>query len=311
MTTSSTRKGIIFALCTALISGISVFVNKQVVSGVRPLVLTSTKGLFVALGIIGLLMMTHRYKQIKILSKRDIVRLLLIGLIGGALPFYLFFTGLTQVSALHATFIHKSLIVWVALLSILFLRERFTIVHAVSIVLLFSSNLLFGVTPFSFSTGEMMILGATLLWSVEHILAKKMLPTIDPFIVGASRMGIGSLILGMVLLFSGQAGDVAQLSFLQWQGIVTTSFFLLGYVVTWYTALRYASAITVSSILVGATVVTNILTSVFITHTLSSLHIVQTGMIVLGVMGMILVSHSQISQLLKKHVFSFLPFVSS
>src|SRR3972149_5145265 len=50
--------------------------------------------------------------------------LLILGVIGGSIPFLLFFTGLAQASAPSAAFIHKTLFIWVALLAIPFLGER-------------------------------------------------------------------------------------------------------------------------------------------------------------------------------------------
>jgi len=48
----------------------------------------------------------------------------LIAIVGGSLPFLLFFTGLSLASAPSAAFIHKTLFIWVAFLAVPFLGER-------------------------------------------------------------------------------------------------------------------------------------------------------------------------------------------
>src|SRR6185369_15246414 len=47
-----------------------------------------------------------------------------VGVVGGGVPFILFFTGLAQASAPTAAFIQKTLFVWVAFLAVPFLGER-------------------------------------------------------------------------------------------------------------------------------------------------------------------------------------------
>ena len=55
-------------------------------------------------------------------------------MIGGSVPFVLFFEGLARAEATQAAFIQKTLVVWVALLAVPLLRERFGVPHALAIV---------------------------------------------------------------------------------------------------------------------------------------------------------------------------------
>ena len=57
-------------------------------------------------------------------------------MIGGSVPFVLFFEGLARAEATQAAFIQKTLVIWVALLAVPLLRERFRTPHALAIVLL-------------------------------------------------------------------------------------------------------------------------------------------------------------------------------
>lgn len=280
-------KGIYLALLTAFISGIAIFVNKFAVEAVKPpLVFTTFKNTGVGLLIIGFLLVSGRWQQVKTLTKREKIYLVLIGIIGGSLPFYLFFTGLSQVTAINAALLQKTLVFWVILLAVPFLKEKLSLLQSLAIFILFASNFVIGgFQGFQFSQAEGMILLAALLWGVEHVLAKKILPTVSPDIVTAARMGFGSLIL---LIASALTAPVALRNSLQ---LTSTQLFwvsisiitLLAYVVIWYRALKLAPAITVTTILVSSTLITNILSAVFITHTWTlTLHI-QNSMLLVGV----------------------------
>ena len=85
------KKGIYLALLAAIISGFSIFFNKFAVDIVKPpLVFTAFKNCGVGLFIIAAILMTGKWQQVTSLKKREWIYLILIGIIGGSLPFYLF-----------------------------------------------------------------------------------------------------------------------------------------------------------------------------------------------------------------------------
>ncbi len=284
---ASYRKGVYYALVTAVISGVAVFVNKFAVGVITPpLMFTATKNVGVGLLVLGLLVVSTKWKKIKELKRDEVVKLGLIGAVGGSIPFYLFFTGLSQIPAINAALIHKSLVLWVALLAIPLLKERLSVWQVGAIGLLYSSNLIVGgFDGFGFSRGELMVLMATMLWAVENVIAKKILSTVDPDIVVGARMGLGSVLL-LVAAGVTNPGSLAQvfaMSGTQMFWMVTTMATLLVYTMSWYRALKLAPATWVATVLVGATVVTNVLSAVFVTHQWTLQMGVQAGLIVMGV----------------------------
>lgn len=283
---SKVTKGIYLAFATAFISGFSNFVNKIAVDIVKPpLVFTAEKNAFVGLLIIGVLLASWKWKEIKTLKRKEILFLTLIGIIGGSIPFYLFFTGLSQIPAINGAMIHKTLFIWVAILAIPFLKEKISRLQIVAVSLLFIANFMIGgFVKFQFSTGEIMVLAATLLWAVENILAKKILPKVDPDIVTAARMGIGSIILiaASAIIAPKALSHGLALNQTQWFWMAITVVLLLGYVTTWYRALKFAPATTVASILVSATLITNILSAIFITHTWTTTMGTQAALTAIG-----------------------------
>ena len=60
---------------------------------------------------------------------RGWLALLGIAAIGGSVPFVLFFEGLSRADATQAAFIHKTLVIWVALIAVPLLGERVGAAH--------------------------------------------------------------------------------------------------------------------------------------------------------------------------------------
>ena len=284
---STLKKGVILAFLTAFISGISNFVNKIAVDVIKPpLVFTAEKNALVGLLIIGILILTWKWKKIKNLTGKQILYLVLIAIIGGSLPFYLFFTGLSQIPAINGAIINKTLVIWVAILAVPFLKEKISPLQIIAVLLLFYSNLIIGgFTKFQFSQGELFVLLATILWAIEHVLAKKILPSVDPDIVTGVRMGLGSIILLAAAAITAPTVLVRSLNISLTQGfwMTTTVVLLLGYVTAWYRALKFAPVTVVASILVSATLITNVLSAIFVTHTWNIQLGIQAFLTVLGV----------------------------
>ncbi len=274
----------LLALSTAVISGVSNFVAKISVTAVKdPIVFTTLKNGVVAVLLIGALLVFKRWKELRTFSKSQWLKLVAIGVVGGSVPFALFFTGLTHTSALNASLIHKSLFLWVLLLAVPILRERMTTWQWAGIVLVAAANVFVGgFKGFKLNLGELMILGATILWAVENIIAKKALQNASSITVSSARMVLGSLILLIFLAFRGSGVPVAQLSVVQWSWTLLSSALLFGYVVTWYAALKRAPATYVATLLVPATLVTNVLTAVFITHTFPLVQLSSAILVTIG-----------------------------
>lgn len=278
------RYATILALATAAISGTNNFLSKIAVTAVKdPIVYTTLKNIIVAGFLIGIILLFKKWREIAALTKEQALRLFAIGAIGGSIPFALFFTGLSQTSALNAGLIHKTLFVWVAVLAVPLLKERLSRMQWVGVGALFAANFIVGgFNGFQFNAGELMVLGATLLWAVENIVAKKTLKDISSVTVAGARMIVGSFFLFLLVLWQGNIGMAANLTLMQWGWTLLTSVLLLGYVLCWYTALKYAPATYVAALLVPATLVTNALTAIFITHTLNGIQLTQIGFLLLG-----------------------------
>jgi uncharacterized membrane protein len=95
-------------------------------------------------------------------------------------------------------------------------------------------------------------------------------------------MVFGSVFLLVFLTATGRLGELANLTFVSLGWTLLTAFFLLGYVLSWYAALKFAPASYVAALLVPATLVTNTLSAVFVTGTLTEAQVLSGFLMMLG-----------------------------
>ena len=265
------KKGIYLVLITALISGFANFFNKMGMEalGKDAYQYTFLKNAIVALVLSAAILTPLLWPKLKQISKSQWLKLVLIGLIGGSIPFLLFFKGLSMTSAVSASFIHKTLFIWVAILAVPFLKEKVTKLQFLALAVLFGSGLLFGgFKSFTWTYAHTLVLLATLFWAVENVIAKKVLKNVDALVVAWGRMFFGSLLLLGFLAFTGNTNGLLEINGQQWLWLILVSAFLTGYVVTWYGALKILPATTVSAFLVLAAPVTALLNGLFVAHKL-------------------------------------------
>lgn len=304
--TSSRARGIAWALLAAGISGVAVFLNAR---GVRaagnPTVYTTAKNLVAAVVLLAVAAVTGWQSRrrtsmpavsglsavarhsLRRLSRAQVAGLAVIGIIGGSVPFALFFEGLARTSATDAAFVQKTLLVWVALLAVPLLGERLGLAHLGAIALLVAGQVaaaggLAGLNP---GSGEALVLAATLLWSVEVILAKRLLSgsaAVPSLTVGAARMGLGSVVLVTWVATTGQFGALTGLTSSAWAWVLITGAILAAYVGTWFAALARAPAVDVTAVLVAGAIITALLSAITSGATLPASELLGLALVAAG-----------------------------
>jgi len=262
----SQRQGIMLAFGAAIVSGISIYVNKFGVAQIKnPFIYTTVKNSIVLVGLLALVGLLTSWKELRGLTLARWLAWLGLGVIGGGIPFLLFFQGLTTASAASAALIQKSLFIWVALLALPLLKERLGAWQVLGLIVLGVGQLL--LQPIlhwgGWDTGDTLILIATLLWAVETILAKRVLGWMSSQTAALGRMGIGALVMWIFLALTDRAGTVFTLDGTQWFWVAVTAIFLMAYVWTWYSALKWAPATVVTSVLTIGAIVTIVLSTSF------------------------------------------------
>lgn len=264
------KQGVSFTLATALISGFSIWLNAFGVTGINPGVFTGLKNLGVGLVLIAIILIFRQWNELRSLSRKSWLKLLSIGLIGGSAPFILFFNGLVQTTGARAGFIHKTMFIYVALLAVWFLKERITRYIGIGLVALLAGQILFLQTvPRMFAMGDLMIFGATLLWAIEIIIAKKTLATVSPNLVAAGRMFFGGIFIWIYLFFTGAASSATSMTVEQWLWVAVTTLMLCGYVLTFYHGLARVPAHVATSLLALGAPITVALQALYADHTLT------------------------------------------
>jgi len=274
---------------TALISGSSIFINSFGVKGIDSTVFTFLKNIIVSIFLFAIILGFREIKNIKKLQGKDWVSLIIIGLIGGSIPFVLFFRGLQLTSGAGGSFIHKTMFVVVAILAIIFLKEKITKKAFIpACLLLIGSFVLLKVNSFEFNDGALLVAIATIFWAVENVISKHVLKTIEPKVLAFGRLFFGSFFVLIFMLVTKKISLVYSLNFQQFSWIAISTPFLLLYVITWYTGLKHIKVTTATSILLLGSPVTSLLSYLFLGTELSLMQALGMLLTVVGTILMIL-----------------------
>lgn len=282
------NKGYFLVFLTAIISGFSIFINQFGVKIFNPFIFTGLKNLAVAILLSCLILLFKDWKILSKLTKKQWGLLVLIGLVGGSIPFLLFFKGLSMTNAAMGSFLQKTMFLYVAALAVIFLKEKIDKRFFLGGIILLFGNLLFlkKISP-SINQGDILILLATVLWAVENTFSKYVLKDLPGRTVAWGRMFFGSLFIFIFLFFSGQLAPLSYLNLHQMGWLAVSAVLLFGYVVTWYCGLKLVSVSKATVILLLGSPITTLLSfiqtgQINIRDILASLIIVLGIVIVLG-----------------------------
>lgn len=259
------KTGLYLVFFTALVSGFSIFINSFGVKGFDSSVFTFSKNIIVAVFLFAVIAAFGNYKELMTLRLNQWKQLAIIGLIGGSIPFLLFFKGLQMANSATSGFIQKLLFVFVAVFAVLFLKEKLNKKFIAGALLLMAGTYFMIRPDFVFSAWQLLILVATIFWAAETVYSKHVLKSqkLSGNIVAFGRMFFGSIFIFIFLAFTGKAGIVLGMNLSQYFWILITAGLLFAYVVLYYNGLKLVNASTAASILVIAAPITTILSWMF------------------------------------------------
>jgi drug/metabolite transporter (DMT)-like permease len=276
--------GIYVAAATAMVSGVSIFVNSYGVKSVSsPTVYTTAKNIVAT----AILMVTW-WLGARVRRRRDVspavqdlagrsplasrstsivrrmrrwLALAYVGVVGGGLAFVLFFNGLARSQPAVSAFWRDTLLPWVALFAVVFLKERIRWWNFLAIALLVGGEIVVtgGVGHLGAQPGELDVLASSGLWAIEVVVAKSLLQDMTPTSVSTVRMGVGAMTLLTYVGLSGHSSALFALGAHQLMWVGVAGALLALYVATWMTALSRTRAVDVTSVLVASALVTWIL----------------------------------------------------
>ena len=281
--------GTLLALCTALISGFAIFANKIFIVDLDPTIFTAVRAI-----IIGALFFVIASVQTKFdyskFKKVPWKYLLAIGIIGGAIAFLLFFTGLKITTGGRAAFLHKTLPLYTTLLAFIFLKEKVSQRQLIAMILMligvfsiYSATINPADLWLNPSLGDLLIIGATILWGIENVIAKKaMLLKESNFVVTFGRMFFGAVVLFGVVLLMGKLDLLLALQPHQIVNLLISTAILFGFVLTYYWSLKYINVSKASTILLLAPVITLLLGFWFLYEPVPILQLAGSVVILIG-----------------------------
>jgi len=247
--------GVLLVLATAFISGLSTFVNFYAVKGTSSDAFVTIRNVMVAAAFLPVAFFATRSLRAPALRTVDWGRLVLIGLIGGAIPFLLFFHGLEIATAAGgaatATFGYRTLFLWATVFGVVFLHEKFHWRVALGASLLLGGSvLMLSLTSPIWTNGTAYVLAATVLWAAEYTISKRTLKELPSATVALGRMGFGAVFLLGYLSFTTQWGKVAGFSGAQWEWVGISAALLAAFVASFYPGLKRVDVGVASSALV-------------------------------------------------------------
>lgn len=281
--------GTLLALATAFISGIAIPINKIFVVDLDPTVFTAIRALFI--GIVFFILVSFQSKfDYKKFKKVPWKYLLLIGIIGGSFAFLFFFTGLKFTTGGRAAFLHKTLPLFIAVFAFLFLKEKITkkqtyalITMFIGIIVLFSANINPAVFWQNPALGDLLVIGATILWAVENIIARKaMIKGESNFVVSFARMFFGAIILFSVVLLTNKLDILFSLTYQQMINISISTGILFSYVFFWYWSIKLINVSKAASLLLLAPVISLVFGIIVFSEPAPVLQLIGSGLILGG-----------------------------
>lgn len=232
------NKAILLALAAAATSGISIFLNGVAVKHADPFAYTTLKNLGALVVLATAAIALRQASEFKTLSRKQLVMLVLIGVIGGSVPFLLFFWGLKLGGPAVSSFIFRSLFIFAGAFAYVILKEKPETKHAIAGTAILAANALLLTGKLEFGLGQALVLAATVLWALEYTISRKMLADLKPSTVMTSRMLFGSIALLAFLTTTGNAGQLLAISQEAAAWLAVTSLSLALFLFLWYNTIK-------------------------------------------------------------------------
>jgi len=271
-TGNAVRIGLVLVFATAFISGLSTFVNGYAVAGTNSAAFVTVRNMVVVVLLVPIAVVAALWRRNSIhLRGKDWGRLAIIGLIGGAIPFLLFFHGLQlaveEGGSTTASFVYRTLFIFATVFGLVFLGERFRWeVVAIAGALLAGCYFLLAMHTVVLGVGALYVLAATVLWAGEYTLSKRVLADLPSSVVGLGRMGFGAVFLAAYLALTAQWSAVATFTPGQWMWVGISALLLTAFVATWYAGLARVDLSVAAAVLVLGFVFTWLL-ALIVQHT--------------------------------------------
>jgi drug/metabolite transporter (DMT)-like permease len=200
--------GLLFGVCAGAIWAIEAVLGKTLFQSATFLQVAATEAFFA--GLTALAYTLVRRTKMKV-TRKNVSKLLVVGLIGTVFAPVMYFFGLSQTFAVNATLIAHLQPLFVSLFGFYFLKERlqkrdflagFLIIFA---AVLITSRTIDNLKAFAFGNlGDLTVLFATVSWAIVAIPGKQLTEETSSVLIVCYRFVIASLVFLPLLLFLNQ-----------------------------------------------------------------------------------------------------------
>jgi len=236
-------KGITIALVSCLFLGLEPVFSKMLLNYIPPIVLAALASFASAFLLVFILEVGHKIREIEELGRRDIITLAVISLLSGVLAQLFYVTGLMNSTATNAVLLTRLNSLLIALMGVIFLREKFSlhqivgsVIMVAGVVVIATKNFTVPVEPMQ---GDFLLILTSFCWATANIIMKKCLCSLPPEVIVIGRQGFAGVIL-LALAFNQLPGAVNPLVLTYMTGLVILVFVVGQYL--WYYALEHTSA---------------------------------------------------------------------
>jgi len=202
-------KGTTIALVSCMFLGIEPIFGKVLLNHMSPLVLAAISSVAAAVIMSLILGVEHKVSELWDLKGGELLVLVAVGMISGLVAQLLYVTGLSQSpgGATNAVLITRLNSLLIALMGVVFLKERLTVHHVRGTILMVTGIIVIMTNGFAQAVrpthGDGLFIIAAFCWASANILMKKYLTRLPPEVIVVGYYGFsGAVLLAMT------AGDV-------------------------------------------------------------------------------------------------------
>ncbi len=243
-------------------------------------------GSTIAASLIALVASMFHKDKLPALTSRGSGTLIVIGIVGTAIPYILLSVGLPLTSASNAAILLKAEILYAVFLGTLFLNEPFNLRQATAAAIMII-GVGFLTTEGGFSLpnlGDLLILATPFCWSFTHTLVKQFHKLTPPFLLVSIRTLVGGVVLmGLQLILDPSAFYLhpSLWGFAGFAVVVEGGNTFVG-IACWYLGIRYITLAKATALTILSPVVAFIASLPLLGEVTTPIQVVSLGIIGVG-----------------------------